>query len=137
MPVYKLIIIDHLAGSSAVKPDRITDFFSSEKLQHLRIRDRSVELQQKKLSVLLLREYRQGSAVGMVVDYLLTSVLSNVGINLPINYCFGLMVTVWLIINELISILENLDRIGIPLPGFLVKVVNKLKNRIDEETEEL
>ena len=76
-------------------------------------------------------------AVGMVVDYLLTSVLSNVGINLPINYCFGLMVTVLLIINELISILENLDRIGIPLPGFLVKVVNKLKNRIDEETEEL
>ena len=76
-------------------------------------------------------------AVGTVVDYLLTSVLSKVGINLPINYCFGLMVTVWLIINELISILENLDRIGIPLPGFLVKVVNKLKNRIDEETEEL
>ncbi len=75
-------------------------------------------------------------AVGMVVDYLLTAALSSVGINLPFNYCFGLMVTIWLIINELISILENLDRIGIPLPGFLVKIVNRLKDNVETVTKE-
>lgn len=75
-------------------------------------------------------------AVGMVVDYLLTAALSSVGISLPFNYCFGLMVTIWLIINELISILENLDRIGIPLPGFLVKIVNRLKDNVETMTKE-
>ena len=75
-------------------------------------------------------------AVGMAVDYLITSGLTHVGINLQINYCVGMIVTIWLIINELISILENLDRIGIPLPNFLVKIVNKLKNSIDEKTED-
>ncbi len=75
--------------------------------------------------------------VGMAVDYLITSALINVGINLQINYCVGMIITIWLIINELISILENLDRIGIPLPDFLVKIVNKLKKSVDDKTEEV
>ena len=75
-------------------------------------------------------------AVGMAVDYLITSALLKVGISLQINYCFGLMVTIWLIINELISILENLDRLGIPLPKFLVKMVNRLKDNVNNVTKE-
>ena len=55
-------------------------------------------------------------AVGMVVDYLITSALVSIGISLQINYCFGMIITVWLIINELISILENLGEMGVPLP---------------------
>ena len=75
-------------------------------------------------------------AVGMAVDYLITSALLKVGISLQINYCFGLMVTIWLIINELISILENLDHLGIPLPKFLVKMVNRLKDNVNNVTKE-
>ena len=67
-------------------------------------------------------------AVGMAVDYLITSALLQVGVDLQINDCFGMIVTIWLIINELISILENLGRIGIPLPDFLVRIVKRLKN---------
>ena len=40
------------------------------------------------------------------------------------SYCFGLIVAVWLIINELISILENLSELGTPIPPFLVKIVH-------------
>lgn len=75
-------------------------------------------------------------AVGMAVDYLITSALLKIGISLQINYCFGLMVTIWLIINELISILENLDHLGIPLPKFLVKMVNRLKDNVNNVTKE-
>ena len=39
----------------------------------------------------------------------------------------GLLVVIWLIINELISILENLATIGVPLPTFLFKLVGRLK----------
>ena len=48
---------------------------------------------------------------------------------------FGVLVTVWLIINELISILENLKAIGVPLPEFLVKIVRHLKNKCERKDD--
>ena len=38
-----------------------------------------------------------------------------------------MIVTVWLIINEMLSILENLGVLGVPIPGFLQSLVKKLK----------
>lgn len=73
-------------------------------------------------------------AVAMVVDYLITSALMQCGINLQINYCFGMIATIWLIINELISILENLAEIGVPLPQFLTAIVKKLKISVETKT---
>lgn len=71
-------------------------------------------------------------AVGMVVDYLITSALVSIGIDLQINYCFGMIITIWLIINELISILENLGEMNIPLPQFLVNMIKTLKSRVED-----
>ena len=71
-------------------------------------------------------------AVGMVVDYLISSALVSIGISLQINYCFGMIITVWLIINELISILENLGEMGVPLPSFLTSMIKTLKSKVDE-----
>ena len=71
-------------------------------------------------------------AVGMVVDYLISAALVYIGIDAHINYCFGMMITIWLIINELISILENLGELNIPLPNFLVKTVKTLKGRVED-----
>lgn len=65
--------------------------------------------------------------VGMGVDWLIYSGLSQVGVTTSYTVFFGVLVTIWLIINELISILENLKNIGVPLPKFLVTVVNRLK----------
>ncbi len=79
-------------------------------------------------------------AVGMTVEYLLDSVLVKVGLKLPIYGMIGLVVTMWLIINELISVLENLAQSGVPIPDFLVKLVEKLKvvaeNQFTDESEE-
>ena len=72
-------------------------------------------------------------AVGMVVDYLITSALVSIGISLQINYCFGMIITVWLIINELISILENLGEMGVPLPSFLTSMIKTLKSKVEEQ----
>ena len=80
----------------------------------------------KKISYLAL------VCVGMGVDWLIYSGLKQVGI-IDLNYTifFGLLVTIWLIINELISILENLGSIGVPLPKFLFAVIKRLKNHTE------
>ena len=67
------------------------------------------------------------------VDWLVLEGLSTVGISIGKTYYFGVMVTVWLIVNELISILENLAAIGVPLPKFLVSMVKRLKKQVEEE----
>ena len=50
---------------------------------------------------------------------------------------FGLLVTFWLVLNECISILENLSAIGVPLPPFLMKIVDKLKQTTEAKGEEV
>nr|WP_316621068.1 phage holin family protein [uncultured Ruminococcus sp.] len=74
-------------------------------------------------------------AVGMVADYLISSALVEIGIDLKITYCFGMIITIWLIINELISILENLGELNVPLPSFLVNIIKTLKSKVEEQAE--
>lgn len=74
-------------------------------------------------------------AVGIVADYLISNALLKIGIDLKINYCFGMIITIWLIINELISILENLGELDVPLPAFLVNIIKTLKNKVEEQAE--
>lgn len=83
----------------------------------------------KKVSYLVL------VAVGGVVDYLISTGLAAANVEISITYCCGLIVTVWLIINELISILENLAELGTPIPKFLVNVVHRLKNTVENKTD--
>jgi len=66
-------------------------------------------------------------AVAMGVDYLIYSGIVAANIEVGYNMWFGLLVAVWLIINEMISILENLSRLGVPIPEFLKKIISRLK----------
>ena len=73
--------------------------------------------------------------VAMGVDYLICSGISAASLDIGYNMWFGLLVAVWLIINEMISILENLDRLDVPIPGFLRAIVRKLKISADGKDE--
>lgn len=70
--------------------------------------------------------------VGIGADWLIYNGLQSMGVSLGITVFFGVLVAIWLIINELLSILENLRRIGVPLPAFLEKIVKRLKNTTEE-----
>jgi len=73
-------------------------------------------------------------AVGMAVDWIIDDTLLHVGVKMPEDtFIVGLIVTVWLIINELLSILENLSRSGIPIPPFLNPLLKKLKKKVEDE----
>lgn len=74
--------------------------------------------------------------VGMGVDWLIYSGMTQVGITMNYTVFLGILVAIWLIINELISILENLNRIGVPLPKFITVIVKKLKNTVETEVKE-
>ena len=75
--------------------------------------------------------------VGVCADYLIHTALTQLGVQLNIQLLFGLLVTVWLIINELISILENLSKIGVPMPTFLMKLVEKLKVTVENKVDDV
>jgi len=75
-------------------------------------------------------------AVGIVLDYVITYAGEQLGTSLDPGFLFGLVVSAWLILNECISILENLGNVGVPLPNFLVKAVNRLRDTVEKETED-
>jgi toxin secretion/phage lysis holin len=75
-------------------------------------------------------------AVGAAVDYLLRGALVQAGIDLHIKLFCSLLVAIWLIINELISVMENLAAIGVPGFPRLSKLLERLKNTVSKEEEE-
>ena len=48
---------------------------------------------------------------------------------------FRMLVLVFIIANEGISILENISEMGVPVPGFLKKAFERLDKREDEEPD--
>lgn len=71
--------------------------------------------------------------IGMVADYLICLLGKTIGLALPQTItAIGLLVTIWLILNESISILENLDKIGTPMPAFLKKLMDHLKQTTEK-----
>lgn len=84
----------------------------------------------KKVSYLII------VTVGMVIDWIIQTALLRVGVEMQEGLImFGLLVTVWLIINELLSILENMAKIGVPLPPFLSPLIRRLKLTVEEKAE--
>lgn len=75
-------------------------------------------------------------AVAMIVDWLICCGLQQINVDIKYSVFFAVLVAVWLIINELISVLENLSRMGVPIPNFLKKLINRLKNTVDEKGDD-
>lgn len=71
----------------------------------------------------------------MILDWLIFQGLQQINVNLHYSIFFAVFVTVWLIINELISTLENLSRIGVPIPNFMKKLIDRLKTTVEKGDE--
>lgn len=75
--------------------------------------------------------------IGMLMDWLILTTADSINVHIPVATFFGMLVAVWLIINELISILENLARLETPLPGFLLELVQHFKVVVEAQGNEL
>ncbi|MBD5145065.1 MAG: phage holin family protein [Ruminococcus sp.] len=74
-------------------------------------------------------------AVGAMLDWLLQYTAKTVGIVIGLNFVVASIVAVWLIANEIISILENVRDIGAPLPPFLMKIASNIKSQAEKKAE--
>ena len=83
----------------------------------------------KKISMWLL------VIVGVIVDELLRYTTDVIGLALPFTFFVACLVCVWLICNELLSILENLKDTGVKLPTFLEKIVVYIKSKAEQKAD--
>ena len=74
--------------------------------------------------------------VGVIVDVLLMYAAEQVGIVLNFGYAVGSLAAVWLICNELISVLENVADIDVKLPPFLMQIIHSLKGQVESQAED-
>ena len=74
--------------------------------------------------------------VGAIIDELIVYSVAQLGVVMPFTFIVSCVVAVWIICNELISILENLKDMEVPLPDLLMKLTKNIKSQIESKTEE-
>lgn len=73
--------------------------------------------------------------VGVIVDELLKYTTDFINLTLPFSFLVACIVCVWIVCNELLSILENLKDIGVKLPPFLEKLVVYIKSKAEQKAD--
>ncbi len=81
--------------------------------------------------------YLLAVVVAIVTDWVVQTAAGQLGVDFGGFFFFGLLVTAWLVLNECISILENISQLGVPLPSFLAALLQKLKSTAEDKGEEL
>lgn len=74
--------------------------------------------------------------VGWGIDMLLISTGELLGVSSPFKFAIACVVAVWLVLNEALSILENMVDMGVPMPPFLKPLIERIKTKIEEQAEE-
>ena len=74
-------------------------------------------------------------AVACVLDWLVRYGADQMGLDWRLDFLIASIVVIWLVINELISILENLSRLEVPLPPFLLAVAQRLKITLEQHPD--
>lgn len=117
-----LMIIDYISGMLAAKKEALENPDSS---QYGWSSKKSILGIYKKLGYMLT------ILVAVCIDYLIFMFAKEIGVEFGSNTVFGLLVSIWFVINEIISILENIGRMGTKLPEFLKKVLAEMKDDLD------
>ena len=80
----------------------------------------------KKVSMWLL------VVVGAIIDELLLYAATTIGKPMPVTFLIACIVAMWLICNEIISILENIQDMGVNIPAFLQPLVKHIRSQVEE-----
>lgn len=73
--------------------------------------------------------------VGGWIDVLVSYALECAGMGFTIPFAVATVVAVWLVVNEIISILENMLDIGVEMPPFLLPLVKYIKKQTEDRAE--
>lgn len=119
IPVFLLVgcnIIDYVTGLCAAKYRKDKKISSYKSIRGII----------KKVCMWLL------IVVGFFMDVLIQYAINTAGINLVIPFVVATVVACWLVVNEMISILENMIDIGVKMPPFLMPIVKYIKTQIED-----
>jgi toxin secretion/phage lysis holin len=73
--------------------------------------------------------------VGWMLDVLIQYAATTVGLALNLPFLVATVAAVWLICNEIISILENMIDMDVDIPPFLLPLVSMIKRQAEEKIE--
>lgn len=123
IPVYILVacnVIDYLTGITAacVRKEQVSSY-------------KGILGIAKKVFMYLL------IVIGVFVDVMLQFMFNNLNIPISLPYIVGCIVACWLVLNEMLSILENLNDIGVPMPPFLMPLVERIKGSVEKKGDDI
>ncbi|WP_371296866.1 holin family protein [Ruminococcus sp.] len=121
IPVMLLVgcnVIDYITGLMASKY-RAQDINSYKSIRGIF----------KKVSMWLL------VMVGAIIDEMLLYTSTSIGWKSPVTFLIACVVALWLICNEIISILENIQDMGVRIPAFLQPLVKHIRSQVEEQVK--
>lgn len=66
-----------------------------------------------------------------IIDLVIMQCGEYVGVTLPIKFILAIIVSIWLIFNEFISILENVRDMGTKVPKFILNLADKILGKAE------
>lgn len=121
-----LMIIDYISGMLASK---------KEALENPRNKKYGWNSTKGILGIYKKMGYMLTIFTAFCMDYIMYKFAKEIGLQYNSNTILGLLVSIWFIINELISILENAGRLGAELPDFFKKVLTESKKDLNSKNK--
>ena len=109
--------------------DYITGILASKRRNELVTSDKGLWGIVKKVGMWIL------VGLGWAMDVLINYAGQYVGMSIKLSFVVATIVAVWLICNEIISILENLLDIGVAMPPFLIPLAKMIKGQVEDKTK--
>lgn len=109
--------------------DYITGILASKRRNELVTSDKGLWGIVKKIGMWIL------VGLGWAMDALINYAGQYVGLSIKLPFVVATIVAVWLICNEIISILENLLDIGVAMPPFLMPLARMIKGQVEDKTK--
>lgn len=120
VPVFLLVgcnIVDYITGLCAARYRQDKEISSYKSIRGIT----------KKVCMWLL------VLIGSFVDILIQYAIDCTGTEITIPFVVATVVAVWLVANEIISILENMLDIGVTMPPFLMPIVKYIKKQVENK----
>ena len=73
--------------------------------------------------------------IGWMMDMLIKYTVQYVGLSISLPFIVATVVAVWLICNEIISIMENLIDMDVKIPPFLMPLAKMIKGQIEDKAK--
>ena len=74
-------------------------------------------------------------AVGAILEEIIKYSTAQIGVDVKIQFLIASIVSIWITCNEVISILENIQDIGVPIPKFLKPLVKNIRSQVESKAD--